>query len=268
MSINQNIDEVIIKSGGGSSLRSTGKRGQFAEVGNNARFSEQSTNLTSVTSYCTELSCTPHAQTPGMQLTSALSLVLALLVSLVAAQAADKQIDIFAWPLSASKSQSLAKLSYNSDKATVLSYKAPALPANEDIIRIGFHHPATGSWSGIATSAANFADGKDKKLQLLLNEQGEVYHVGFKTSDWPTSSKGGSKKDDLSVEVVPMKAGSTIHLNKPILLNAEGKLDGQAEEKTFLQKYVKADLRYISTMALTRFSGTGGQSAYSWSSNL
>lgn len=170
-----------------------------------------------------------------MQLTAALSLVLTLLFSLAAAQT-DKQIDISAWPLSAAKSQSLAKLSYNSDKATVLSYNAPALSAGEEIVRIGFHHPATGSWSGIATSASNLADGKDKKLQLLLNEQGEVFHVGFKTSDWPSSSKGGSKKEDFSVEVVPMKAGSAIHLNKPILLNAEGKLDGQAEEKTFLQK--------------------------------
>jgi hypothetical protein len=43
----------------------------------------------------------------------------------------------------------------------------------------------------------------------------------------------------MSVEVVPMKAGSTVHLNKPVLLNAEGKLDGAPEEKTFLQKYVK-----------------------------
>ena len=79
----------------------------------------------------------------------------------------------------------------------------------------------------------------DKKIQLLLNEQGEVYHVGFKTSDWPTSAKGGSKKDEMSVEVVPMQPASTIQLNKPVVLNADGKLAGQPEEKTFLQKYVQ-----------------------------
>jgi hypothetical protein len=109
-------------------------------------------------------------------------------------------------------------------------------------VRIGFHHPQTGSWSGIATSAANFAEGKDKKIQLLLNEQGEVYHVGFKTSDWPTSAKGGSKKDGISVEVVPMKPASTIQLNKPVVLNADGKLAGQPEEKTFLQKYAQSPI--------------------------
>lgn len=43
----------------------------------------------------------------------------------------------------------------------------------------------------------------------------------------------------MSVEVVPMKAGATVHLNKPILLTAEGKVEGQPEEKTFLQKYVQ-----------------------------
>ncbi|GAB7330005.1 hypothetical protein MBLNU13_g01699t1 [Cladosporium sp. NU13] len=171
-----------------------------------------------------------------MRFTAALSFALTLLSSVAAAQT-DKQIDIHAWPLSASKSQTLAKLSYNPEEATVLSYKALALPAGEEIVRIGFHHPQTGSWSGIATSAANFAEGKDKKIQLLLNEQGEVYHVGFKTSDWPTSAKGGSKKDGMSVEVVPMKPASTIHLNKPVVLNADGKLAGQPEEKTFLQKY-------------------------------
>jgi hypothetical protein len=116
-----------------------------------------------------------------MRFTAALSFALTLLSSVAAAQT-DKQIDVFAWPLSASKSQSLAKLSYNTEEATVVSYKALALPAGEEIVRIGFHHPKTGSWSGIATSAANFAEGKDKKIQLLLNEQGEVYHVGFKTS--------------------------------------------------------------------------------------
>lgn len=178
-----------------------------------------------------------------MRFTAALSFALTLLSSAVVAQT-DKQIDIHAWPLSASKSRSLAKLSYNPEEATVLSYKALALPAGEEIVRIGFHHPSTGSWSGIATSAANFAEGKDKKIQLLLNEQGEVYHVGFKTSDWPTSAKGGSKKDDMSVEVVPMQPASTIQLNKPVVLNADGKLAGQPEEKTFLQKHVQSSLKH------------------------
>ena len=63
-----------------------------------------------------------------------------------------------------------------------------------------------------------------------------MYHVGFVASELRTSSLGGSKKDGLSVEVVPMKAGPMVHLNKPVVLDAEGKLDDKEPEKTFLQK--------------------------------
>jgi hypothetical protein len=48
----------------------------------------------------------------------------------------------------------------------------------------------------------------------------------------------------MSVEVVPMKPASTIQLNKPVVLNAEGKLAGQPEEKTFLQKYARSSIRH------------------------
>lgn len=202
-----------------------------------------------------------------MHLASALSIVLTLLFSLAAATQPDKQIDIFAWPLSAPKSQTLAKLSYNSEQATVLSYKALALPSGEEIVRIGFNHPTTGRWSGIATAASNLADEKDKKLQLLLNEQGDVYHVGFKSSEWPSSSKGGSKKDDMSVEVVPMQTASTIHLNKPVVLNAEGKLDNKEEEKTFLQKYSSSEYVPTDSDDANLLTGTGGQLVCSWYSS-
>lgn len=175
-----------------------------------------------------------------MRFTTALSLALIFLSSLALAAEADRTIDIFAWPLSAPKSQSLARVSYNSTTATLKSYSgSPSLPSDDEIVRIGFYHTSSpDSWSGIATSASNFADSKDKKLQLLLNSEGNVYHVGFLATDAGkgTSSKGGSKKDGLSVEVVPMKAGPVVHLNKPVVLNAEGKLDDKEPEKSFLQK--------------------------------
>jgi hypothetical protein len=63
-----------------------------------------------------------------------------------------------------------------------------------------------------------------------------VYYARFKTSIWPNSSKGGSKKDEMIVEVVLIKPASTIHLNKPVVLYGESKLAGQPEEKTSLQK--------------------------------
>jgi hypothetical protein len=79
-------------------------------------------------------------------------------------------------------------------------------------------------------------------LQLLLNARGEVYHVGFLASDSGSSSTSGSgsgsSKDGLAVEVLPMKGGPVVHLNKPVVLNAQGTLDDKEPEKSFLQKYV------------------------------
>lgn len=170
----------------------------------------------------------------------ALSILLAFFLSLAAAAEAQKSIDIFAWPLSASKSQTFASVSYNSTTATLRSHTRPSIPESDEIVRVGFHHPSTGKWSGIATSASNFAQSKDQKLQLLLNDEGEVYHIGFKVAEVDKASSGSgkeSKKDELSVEVVPMRAGPQVFLNKPVVVNPDGKVGGEEEQKTFLQKY-------------------------------
>jgi len=175
-----------------------------------------------------------------MRLSLALSVLLSFFLSPAAGAESQKSIDIFAWPLSASKSQTFASISYNTTTATLKSHSRPSIPEIDEIVRIGFHHSSTGKWSGIATSASNFAEGKDQKLQLLLNSEGEVYHVGFKAEDASKASSGSgkeSKKDGLSVEVVPMNAGPQVHLNKPVVVNPDGKVGGEEEQKSFLQKY-------------------------------
>lgn len=167
----------------------------------------------------------------------ALSILLAFFLSLAAAAEAQTSIDIFAWPLSASKSQTFASVSYNSTTATLRSHTRPSIPESDEIVRVGFHHPSTGKWSGIATSASNFAQSKDQKLQLLLNDEGGVYHIGFKAGDASSGSGKESTEDGLSVEVVPMRAGPQVFLNKPVVVNPDGKVGGEEEQKTFLQKY-------------------------------
>ena len=164
-----------------------------------------------------------------------LAAVIAFFSSLALSAHQEQTVDVFAWPLSASKSQTLAKISYNADNATVKGYNAPKIPQGDDVLRIGFYHPS-GSWSGVATSASNFAPNRDRKVQLHLNTDGELYHVGFKASEIPSSSKSGKGKGGLDVEIVKMQKGPTPHLNKPVVLNAEGKLDEKEPEKTFLQK--------------------------------
>ena len=163
------------------------------------------------------------------------TLLVAVFVSFAIAVEKERTLEIFAWPLSATKAQTLAQISYNSTHASVKSYTAPRIPTGDDVVRVGFYH-SSDSWSGVATAASNFAPGKDKKVQLLVNANGELYHIGFKASDLPSSSKTGNAKDGLGVEVVKTLPGPSPHLNKPIVLNAEGKVDVTEPEKTFLQK--------------------------------
>ncbi|KAK6435086.1 hypothetical protein LTR95_008732 [Oleoguttula sp. CCFEE 5521] len=173
-----------------------------------------------------------------MRVSTVCSVLLSALASFATAAQPERTVDIFAWPLSAAKPQALTKIAYNSTTATVKTYKTPLISADEQIVRIGFFHPdSSTSWNGIATSASNLAPAKDKTLQILLNTDGVIYHVGFAAFESPVASRSGAKGDGLRVEVVPMRPGPVVHMNKPVVLDAEGKLADKEPEKTFLQKY-------------------------------
>lgn len=167
-----------------------------------------------------------------------LSLVLAFLLSLTSALEANRQLQVSAWPLSDASPHSLANVDYNSTHATVRKWSAPKLSEEDEgrIVRVGFSNPVTNAWSGVATSAANFGPGKEKTVLLHLDSEGKAFHVGFRAMD--SSSAGPDKQtlEELKAEVVPMTPGPMVHLNKPVVLNAEGQLDGKEPEKSFLQK--------------------------------
>ena len=131
------------------------------------------------------------------------TLLVAFLSSLALSAKEEKTIDIFAWPLSAPKSQTLAKVSYGSSNATIKSYSAPKIPTGDEIVRVGFYHPS-GAWSGIATAAENFNPGKEKTLLLNVNTAGDVYHVGFRARDVESVGKKNVK--------APRMASSTLNL--------------------------------------------------------
>jgi hypothetical protein len=127
----------------------------------------------------------------------------------------------------------LAQIDYDADqsKGTVTSFTPPhGSYASDHLLRIGLHDAASGSWRGIVTSAASFADEYKKKFVVFVDEKGEVYHVGFSTS------VKGDSKEDVQVQVVKRAPGMKPVLNKPVVLNAEGKIDSKVDEKTFLQK--------------------------------
>jgi hypothetical protein len=128
----------------------------------------------------------------------------------------------------------LAQIEYDVDQSvgTLSSYTPPTGSYSSDhLLRVGLSDPKSGSWRGIVTSAASFADQYHKKFIIHVDEKGEPYHVGF-----GTSAKGSG--EEVEVEIVRRNAGPKPVLNKPIVLNAEGKIDSKEPEKSFLQKYV------------------------------
>ena len=130
----------------------------------------------------------------------------------------------------------LAQIEYDADQTTgtLASYTPPTGSYSSDhLLRVGLSDPKTGSWRGIVTSAANFADQYHKKFVIHVDERGEPFHVGF-----GTSAKGSGDSNEVEVEIVKRAVGPKPVLNKPIVLNAEGKLETKEPEKSFLQKYV------------------------------
>jgi hypothetical protein len=128
----------------------------------------------------------------------------------------------------------LAQIKYDVDQSvgTLASYTPPTGSyASDHLIRVGLSDPKSGSWHGIVTSAASFSDQYHKKIVVHVDEKGEPFHVGFSTS----AKRSG---DEVEVEIVKRSPGPQPVLNKPIVLNAEGKLEGKEPEKSFLQKYV------------------------------
>lgn len=128
----------------------------------------------------------------------------------------------------------LAQIDYDADQTvgTLISYTPPTGSHTADhLLRVGLTDAKTGSWRGIVTSAASFAEQYHKKFVVHIDEKGEPYHVGF-----GTSAKGAG--EEVEVEIVKRNPGPKPALNKPIVLNAEGKLEGKEPEKTFLQKCV------------------------------
>lgn len=141
----------------------------------------------------------------------------------------------------------LAQIEYDADQSvgTLASYTPPTGSYSDDhLLRVGLSDPKTGAWRGIVTSAASFADQYHKKFIVHVDEKGEPYHVGF-----GTSAKGDGK--EVEVEIVKRYLGPKPALNKPIVLNAEGKLESKEPEKTFLQKYVLSRSETESHMLIT-----------------
>ena len=143
-----------------------------------------------------------------------------------------------------SKPQVLAEVAYDPNSLTASAKKYSQLPpgASGDMVRVGLYDPRTTDWTGIVTSGSHFDDGKAKTLVLHLDHEGHPFHVGFGASTLSREKQGERKKsgasEGLEVVVKAPAQGPQPHLNKPVVLSADGKADEKEPEKTLIQKCV------------------------------
>ncbi|KAI2377225.1 hypothetical protein LOY91_001584, partial [Ophidiomyces ophidiicola] len=166
-----------------------------------------------------------------------ISLILLSLFSLLspvsASPSSPQIIDIFYRPLPASSSQAaqLARVSYDPTtyQPSVLSY-TPPVSKNDGLLRIGlFTDTAQRNWVGSLTSFA--ALNNSSSLNLYLGPENEVYSVSVSA----LSSIEVEKASSINVEIIRSTPAPTPHLNRPIVINEDGKGNEPEPEKTLIQ---------------------------------
>jgi len=191
----------------------------------------------------------------------AFSTLIAIL-SLALLTLAQKSIDIYAWPVGAESpiATPYAGISYTSTSpnGTLITFNRDlSLPQDSSLVRLGYYASSAKtpqSWTGIAVPASNFHPDAEKTLRLWVDSAENVYGLNFagvvpaaptKVAKGKKGKKDKKKKEEpvvqckreeLVVEVVRQVAGPKPVLNRPVVLNAQGKVDEKVEEKSFLQK--------------------------------
>ncbi|KAK3060608.1 hypothetical protein LTS18_008171 [Coniosporium uncinatum] len=200
-------------------------------------------------------------------------------VALAAISSPSSTLTLYAWPLDASSPTTLGTLDtvavkhqasqHDSLQTTLpakdifqadLSNFSPSDAQSDKYVRIGWFDGSAkdlDNWRGTLSSAAVLANDKGLKRRLVVNvdEQGEVFSVGLQAT-LPQGRKAGD--EDFEVEVVKTQPGPKPALNRPVKLNAEGKVEGQpkGEEKSFLQKYWWAIALFLLVQVV---AGGGGK---------
>ncbi|KAI5819084.1 hypothetical protein BZA77DRAFT_305658 [Pyronema omphalodes] len=159
-------------------------------------------------------------------------LLLTLLSLLSLVSASDLTATLSAWPLSAANPTVLGSITYNPITLTPLvTTLKPLGLGSDELIRIGSNNGNgngnEGSWT--VTTPATLSNGK---LVLHLDSEGRIYHVEVQQGKQAPEGVVG-----IQVELVKLGKGPLPVLNKPVVLNAQGRVPETEKEKTFLQKY-------------------------------
>ncbi|KAI9793144.1 MAG: hypothetical protein M1833_000829 [Piccolia ochrophora] len=173
-------------------------------------------------------------------------LLLATLVELTIAATPTRTLSVHQWPLGAPSPTPLLNVVYSPTtlNATVESYRPPRLSKNHQLVRVGHLSEPRNfeSWTGVLTKAEAFEEGYTQQVELLLGEHGDdVIHVGFRAGRIPSElwkrKTNGKGAQSIEVKVTRPKKGPVPELDRPIVVNAEGKVPETEPEKTMLQRY-------------------------------
>lgn len=152
---------------------------------------------------------------------------------------ADATTDLFYWPVGASQPSILARVTYDpaSLSSEVISYQPPAENARDSLVRVGLYTTTPTNpkqWIGtLVSSSSLIGEDHHPTFRLHLGPANEVYHVSLAAS---SDSKAEVKALGPRVELVPSTPGTQPHLNRPVVLRADGENPEEVVEKSFLQK--------------------------------
>lgn len=177
------------------------------------------------------------------------TLASAVLAAASLAHAEPKTANIYIQPFdSSSLPVPVAEVTYDTSapdaaaavSASVTYYDAPALPASASLVRVGIYDTKVDRWAGSVslTSAGNLGEGYAPRFSLSVDAAGEGEVLGVSLRGVKVDAgQAGESNVGPQANVHLVGRGKQPELNKPIVLSPEGKTV-EAEEKTFLQKYV------------------------------
>ncbi|KAI1657440.1 hypothetical protein F4813DRAFT_389616 [Daldinia decipiens] len=193
-----------------------------------------------------------------MKISSVLSGLAALALA-SSASAADRTAAIYIQPVSQSPAAPapLAEIRYNSaaaaPSAEVVSYEAPELPDETELVRIGVYNAAAKRWesSTSVASVGNFGKGYSPTLVLSVDQKGDAFGAALRGV---RIDAGQTRDFGPQALLLVTEPGKQPELNKPVVLSPEGKTV-VPEEKSFFQKY----WWLIGIVVMMTLTGGGGE---------
>ena len=148
---------------------------------------------------------------------------------------------IYAWPFSSALPSKLAEVTYDliGGKNIINQFTAPTVSSSpdNDLIRVGVYDPVTKAWRGTITSASSLDPSVHGRLRINVNEAGEVWGASWHASmTKPQADTLEAGQQTKQFDLVLTAPAPQPLLNRPVVLNPDGKVAEPEPEKTMLQK--------------------------------